>query len=61
MNGMSKMEVKALSKLMEWKTITDLANELGLSIYRTSILVASLERKGLVKTKKGKVQDSLAK
>ncbi|NJF25170.1 helix-turn-helix domain-containing protein [Thermococcus sp. Bubb.Bath] len=52
MNGLSKIEVRALLKLKEEKTITELANKLGLSIYRTSVLVASLERKGLVKTEK---------
>ena len=52
MNTLSKMEVKTLLKLKDEKTITELANELGLSIYRTSTLVASLERKGLVKTEK---------
>lgn len=52
MNSLSKIEVGVLLKLKEGKTITELANELGLSIYRTSILVASLKRKGLVKTEK---------
>ena len=52
MNTLSKMEVRTLLKLKREETITELANELGLSIYRTSILVASLKRKGLVKTEK---------
>jgi predicted transcriptional regulator len=52
MNTLSKMEVRTLLKLKREETIIELANELGLSIYRTSILVASLKRKGLVKTKK---------
>jgi len=52
MNSLSKIEVGVLLKLREGKTITELANELSLSIYRTSTLVASLKRKGLVKTEK---------
>ncbi|NPB03432.1 MAG: helix-turn-helix transcriptional regulator [Thermotogae bacterium] len=52
MKPLSKMEVRVLLKLKAGKTITELANELDLSIYRTSILIASLERKGLVKTEK---------
>lgn len=52
MDGLSRMEVKVLLKLERKKSVTELANELGLSIYRTSILVTSLERKGLVKTEK---------
>ncbi|MBO8175055.1 MAG: hypothetical protein H0Z18_07340 [Thermococcus sp.] len=46
------MEVRVLLKLKGEETITELANELGLSIYRTSILVAFLKRKGLVKIEK---------
>ncbi|KUH34411.1 hypothetical protein APY94_01905 [Thermococcus celericrescens] len=49
---LSKIEVRILLKLKGEKTITELANALSLSIYRTSILVASLERKGLVRTEK---------
>ncbi|WP_258083278.1 helix-turn-helix domain-containing protein [Thermococcus thermotolerans] len=52
MKTLSKMEVKLLLKLEREKAVTKLANELGLSIYRTSALVTSLERKGLVKAEK---------
>ena len=52
MGTLSKMEVKVLLKLNGEKTISELAGNLGLSIYRTSILVASLKRKGLVRTEK---------
>ena len=52
MDALSKMEVRVLLKLKGEETISELASELGLSIYRTSILVASLKRKGLAKTEK---------
>lgn len=52
MNALSKIEIRVLLKLGEEKTISGLASELDLSIYRTSILVASLKKKGLVKTEK---------
>lgn len=52
MNTLSKMEVRVLLKLNGEKTIRELASELGLSIYRTSTLVASLKRTGLVRTEK---------
>ena len=52
MGTLSKMEVKVLLKLNGEKTISELASELGLSIYRTSTLVASLKRKCLVRTEK---------
>ncbi|NJE26446.1 transcriptional regulator [Thermococcus sp. MV5] len=52
MSTISKMEVSVLLKLRNEKTVNELANELGLSPCRTSTLVASLERKGLVKTEK---------
>ncbi|NJE00438.1 transcriptional regulator [Thermococcus sp. JdF3] len=39
-------------KLREERSITELAGELGLSISRTSALVASLERKDLIKTER---------
>ncbi|WP_456365937.1 helix-turn-helix transcriptional regulator [Thermococcus sp.] len=52
MNTLSKMEVRVLLKLNGENTISELASELGLSIYRTSILVEFLKRKGLVRTEK---------
>ncbi|WP_297067293.1 helix-turn-helix domain-containing protein [Thermococcus sp.] len=52
MDALSKMEVRVLLKLNGEKTISELASELGLSIYRTSVLVASIKRKGLAKTEK---------
>ncbi|GAB6101021.1 hypothetical protein JCM16138_02440 [Thermococcus atlanticus] len=52
MDTLSKMEVRALLKLKGGETITGLASKLGLSIYRASVLVSSLKRKGLVKTEK---------
>ncbi len=54
MDRLSRMEVTVLLNLREEKNVTGLAKELGLSIYRTSTLVSSLERKGLVRTKKEK-------
>ncbi|AGK60099.1 hypothetical protein Asulf_00063 [Archaeoglobus sulfaticallidus PM70-1] len=52
---LSRMEVTLLLKLSRERTISQLAKELDISIYRASTLVTSLERKGLVKTgKKGK-------
>ncbi len=44
MSTLSKMEVKLLLKLEREKAVTELANEFGLSIYQTSILVTSPER-----------------
>jgi len=52
MDALSKMEVRVLLKLKGEETISELASELGLSIYRTSVLVASIKRKGLTKTEK---------
>ncbi len=52
MDALSKMEVRVLLKLKGEETISELASELGLSIYRTSVLVASIKRKGLAKTEK---------
>jgi len=46
------MEVRVLLKLKGKRSINELADGLGLSISRTSVLVASLERKGLIKTEK---------
>jgi len=54
MDRLSRMEVTVLLSLKEEKNVTELAKELGLSIYRTSTLLSSLERKGLVRTKKEK-------
>ena len=52
MDALSKMEVRVLLKLKGEEAISELASELGLSIYRTSVLVASIKRKGLAKTEK---------
>jgi len=54
MNTLSRMEIRVLLDLEEEKNVTELAKELGLSIYRASTLVSSLERKGLIRAKKGK-------
>jgi len=52
MKALSKMEVRVLLKLRGERGITELANELGLSIPRTSALVTSLGRKGLIRSEK---------
>ncbi|NJE06958.1 transcriptional regulator [Thermococcus sp. M39] len=52
MKALSKMEVRVLLKLRGERSVSELADELGLSLSRTSALVASLERKGLIKTEK---------
>ena len=52
MDALSKMEVRVLLKLKGEEAISELASGLGLSIYRTSVLVASIKRKGLAKTEK---------
>ena len=54
MNTLSRTEIRVLLNLEEGKNVTELAKELGLSIYRTSTLISSLERKGLINAKRGK-------
>ncbi|WP_048056538.1 helix-turn-helix domain-containing protein [Thermococcus sp. 4557] len=52
MRILSKMEVRVLLKLRGQRSVSGLADELDLSLSRTSTLVASLERTGLIRTEK---------